>query len=299
MSSLTEIQLETRVRISIIGHGAVGRTLARVFRANGDTIAGIADLEPGTAPEVEHTTATLPLDVDLVALTVPDRAIKTVAHELANRMQAKAAYHPENASRVVMHTSGLHGLTPLEALRYEGWVRLAWHPVTTFSRDPSRPAPEGFVAGVAMDDGDGLTLKRLKRLFQCEIWEVAEEDRIRYHRAAVFASNFLPPLFEAGVRDLNGIASPDKAAEGLGPLVRAMVGKLVAGMGVDAASGPVVRGDFETVEAHLEDLPGGSDRDMYITMTRALVSLLHREERIDGALAAQWHKFLHDKGVKD
>jgi predicted short-subunit dehydrogenase-like oxidoreductase (DUF2520 family) len=142
---------------------------------------------------------------------------------------------------IVGHTSGA---TPLSVLGER--ERFGLHPLMTV---PQGAGPEVFAGAAAAVSGSTERAQRLA-------WELAEragmrpfalddDDRAAYHAAASIASNFLVTLESAAER-LSGL---DRAA--LAPLVRATVENWVA-RGDGALTGPIARGDEETVERQRE-----------------------------------------------
>jgi len=86
---------------------------------------------------------------------------------------------------------------------------------------------------------------------------VSEESRAAYHAAAAIASNFLIALEASAVELLEaaGVADPEEARELLAPLVLRSAANW-AERGPDALTGPIARGDEETVERHLAAIDG-------------------------------------------
>jgi predicted short-subunit dehydrogenase-like oxidoreductase (DUF2520 family) len=78
---------------------------------------------------------------------------------------------------------------------------------------------------------------------------VTDEDRARYHAAACIASNHLVAL----VGQVERVAPVPLTA--LRPLMQASLDNAVDLGPADALTGPVARGDVETVRAHLDALP--------------------------------------------
>ncbi len=88
-------------------------------------------------------------------------------------------------------------------------------------------------------------------------FEVTEESRAAYHAAASIASNFLVALESSAVELLEaaGVADLDEARELLAPLVLRSAANW-AERGPAALTGPIARGDEETVERHLAAIDG-------------------------------------------
>ena len=166
-------------------------------------------------------------DADIVLLCVPDTAISDVSRCLA----------PGRAW--VGHVSGA---TPLAALEPHE-RRFSLHPLQTFREPSGDPAQlDGAWAAISGETDEALAVAReLAETLGLRPFELADEDRTLYHAGAVFASNYVVTLQRAAVR----LGVP---ADGLVPL---MQGTIEHGFEL---TGPIARGDWTTVEAHVEAL---------------------------------------------
>ncbi len=89
-----------------------------------------------------------------------------------------------------------------------------------------------------------------------QLLEVHAADKVRYHAACVFASNYLVACAAVSTRLLAAAAevSPEEAARALEPLWQGAVSNLSEFGPPRALTGPVARGDLETVREHLAAL---------------------------------------------
>ena len=186
----------------------------------------------------------------MVFLTVPDAAVASVAGEVAagGDIQATVAF---------VHCSGALGLGPLGPLAARHPVG-SFHPLQSFPRP--RP-PEAFRGSlVAIDAGSLALRRRLERLARdlgAKPRGVDEVDRVVYHAAAVFASNYLVALAGEAVELLGTIGwSETEAVAGLVPLMGGALAEVERRGPTRALTGPIRRGDVETVTRHLEALAG-------------------------------------------
>lgn len=162
---------------------------------------------------------------DAVLLCVPDAEIADAA----------ALIPP---GRLVGHCSGATGLGPLAP--HEAF---SLHPLMTVTARGARL--EGAGAAIAGSTPRALELARgLAERLRMRPVEVRGEDRAAYHAAASIASNFLVTL-EAAAERLAASAGVDR--ELLAPLVRATVENWAALGPRRALTGPVARGDEQTV----------------------------------------------------
>jgi predicted short-subunit dehydrogenase-like oxidoreductase (DUF2520 family) len=256
--------------LALVGAGRAGTAIAAALVEQGWRVVAVAGRSPDTpstqaaarrfeAPAVAVQDAAH--DADLVIVATPDAAIDETAAALAATLRPDA---------LVVHLSGARGLDALTAVT----ARIgALHPLQTM---PSTDAGHASLAGSWCAVAGDPEVRDLAVSMGLRPVEVDDEDRVRYHAAACIASNHLVALLDEVAR-----VSPIPLGAFV-PLVLASV-ENVSTLGAKAAlTGPVARGDVETVRHHLDALPE-MDRDAY----RELARLAHAlSGRVDPALDA-------------
>jgi len=165
-------------------------------------------------------------DPELVLLCVPDRAIAAVAAEV-------------RVGPWVAHTSGA---TPLTALDPHA-RRFGVHPLQTFTLRRGPEQLDGAFAAVTAETDEAVAAGcELARLLGLEPFSLDDAERAAYHAGAAIASNYLVTLRRAARSLLESAGAPPDA---LDPLIRGTVDNDFE------LTGPVERGDWETVERHL------------------------------------------------
>lgn len=201
------------LRVLVVGAGRMGCALVPALVAAGVDASGPA----GRGSTGEGS--------DVVLLAVPDAAIADAARIIA-------------PGRLVGHLSGATGLAPLAPHEAFSLHPLMTVPPTGATFADAAAAVAGSTAG-ARD-----TAQALATVLGLRAHVVRDEDRAAYHTAASVASNFLVTL-EGVAEELAATTGVDRAA--LVPLVRATVENWAEHGAAAALTGPVVRGDHETV----------------------------------------------------
>jgi predicted short-subunit dehydrogenase-like oxidoreductase (DUF2520 family) len=204
-----------RTRLAIVGRGRLGNALAAALSDSRYELLG--PLGRGFDGD----------GADVVLLCVPDAEIAAAAGQIS-------------PGPLVGHCSGatgLRALTPHEAF--------SLHPLMTVTAQGAQFAGAG--AAIAGTTPRALAVAgELARALGMRAVEVLERDRVAYHAAASIASNFLITL-EAAAEQLASDAGVER--ELLVPLVRATIDNWAALGAERALTGPVARGDEQTVAA--------------------------------------------------
>jgi predicted short-subunit dehydrogenase-like oxidoreductase (DUF2520 family) len=262
-----------RLRVGIIGPGRAGIALARALARAGHEITAAAAVSAASKqrardnfPQARLTEpAQVLADADLVLLTVPDDALPGLVEGLA---ATGAPY----AGRLVAHASGALGIRVLDPATRAGALPLALHPVMTFTgRADDVDRLKGVCFGVTAPDLLRPAAEALVIEMGGEPVFIAEENRDLYHAALAGAANHLITLVAQATDLLTTAGVPDPARL-LGPLMSASLDNALR-FGDAGLTGPVARGDAQTVAAHvsaLEAAPSASAAAVaaYIAMAR-------------------------------
>lgn len=226
-----------------------------------------------TGPWPEATLAS-----DIVVVATPDDAISTVAGALAHQQ----AIHFGHA---VLHLSGLLDRRALEALAPSGAALGSFHPLQTISDPVTAPSRlRGAYAGVEGDPRAQAEGEWLALMLGMHPLRLAAATKPAYHAGAVFAANFLVTLAGVAERLAREAGIPEaEAGRVYLPLLQGTVSNLDAGA-VAALTGPIVRGDVETIRAHLAAL-GTDDRELYRRLSLATLPLAHQAGLAGDAVA--------------
>lgn len=280
--------MSVRLRVGVIGVGRAGGALGAALDRAGHTVVAAhavsdrsRDRAASMLPHAELlSTEEVVRRCDLVLLAVPDDALPALAQNLD--------FHP---GQFVMHCSGRYGVGVLQAARARGVLPLAVHPVMTLtgtSLDAERLSGAPF--GVTAPESLRMAAEALVVEMGGEPVWIPEQARTVYHAALAHTSNHLVTLVGSGMEMLEG-AGVQNPARLLTPLLQASLDNALR-MGYHGLTGPVARGDAQTVAAHVAALADDPQlQAAYIalarlTADRALAEGLLRADRAEGLLQA-------------
>jgi len=244
----------TKPTISVYGIGALGSSLVSALSKQGYSIISLYNRSTNKAENLAKKLKissfgkepSLKDEIgDLLFLTVSDDAIKRTVSFLAGQ----AINWPE---KMVVHCSGVLTSSELEPLKNRGANVAAFHPLQTFS-SINPDAFRGIYFTTEGDDNVNRVLKKMADELSAVAVTVQPEDKALLHAAAVVASNYLATLLQESV-DIASLGSinSNTALNMLKPLVMETSANIFEKGAVNALSGPVARGDYETIQQHLE-----------------------------------------------
>lgn len=284
------------MRIGIIGGGKVGTCLATYLKAKNMLVGITASNEKNSQRLAErfHLEATdnrqLTLKVDILLLTVPDRLVESVAESIAvDGIEGK----------IVLHVSGSLGLEPLESLTRKGAHVGSMHPLQSFAANTTTE-----LAGVYMAiDGDNIAREIAAELAEKlggKPFYVPAEERAAYHAAACICSNYAVTV-EALAQKLMArwTGSEEDGWKALKPLFKGTAANLLRTDNAQSAlTGPIGRGDINTVRKHLEVMPGEM-QELYCLLGMATVDVALHNKTISVSDAESLEKLLqHVREIK-
>jgi predicted short-subunit dehydrogenase-like oxidoreductase (DUF2520 family) len=248
--------------VFVMGAGRAGQALAGALRACGVEIVGVHGRADGTLPARIGR-------AEVVLVTVGDGDLPGALTELYDAPLADGA--------VVLHASGARDpAEELDRLRAAGHPAGTFHPLLPLA-DPAL-APAALARGWIGVDGDPAAItmaRRLAGLLGARVVEIPAGGKTRYHAAAVMASNFPVVLAAMAVSQLAAIGvDPDDARSAVAGLLSAAA-ENVRSLPLDQAlTGPVSRGDADTVARHLATLQDDPEAlAIYVSLSWAAVAL--------------------------
>jgi len=270
-------------KITIVGSGNLGTALAVSLRSAGYTVSEVVSREGKMSRQRARTLARRvaarvvtvrkpEITADVIWMCVPDREITSCTASLAKATWWKG--------KVAVHSSGALSSDELTLLRQRGATVASAHPLMTFV-----PGVTPSLGGVSFAiEGDRAAVRVVRGIVTAlgsKVFRIKKRDKAAYHAWGTFASPLLTVLLSVSER-VAGAAGVNRAEarRRMLPIVRQTVENYAKQGAARGFSGPIVRGDAETVGKHLDVLrrvPGAAE--VYRAMARSALRTLPVKNR--------------------
>ena len=276
------------MEIGLIGAGKVGFSLGKLFVENGIPVAGYFSRTPESAAEAAKFTGTHHFNAiqpmveacDVLFLTVPDGAIGAVWDEIRKISPA---------GKLICHCSGSISSAVFHGIDECGAFGFSVHPLLAVSDryGSYRELPDALFT----IEGSKERLPDICALLsacKCRFQVIDARDKVRYHAAAVMASNLVVSLADCAIALLSECGFSDEDARAaLSPLMKGNLDAVLKNGPAAALTGPIERGDTGTVQKHLDaltDTPGIREVYRILSLRAADVAKAAHPGRDDSAL---------------
>ena len=263
------------MRIGFVGAGKVGCSLALYFYSHQCEISGFYSKTAEHAAEIADKTEsqaftdinTLAAKSDLLFITVPDDEIASVYRGISS---------DNLRNTIVCHCSG--SLTAKEVFGEDDTDlnirKISLHPLCAVdSKESHRDFEKAFFFLEGNPEITQLMMEFLKGL-SLNVRIISSDIKVKYHLAASVVSNQVVALINGGVELLEQCGfSKEDSLEALAPLIMGNIEHVLKNGPVQALTGPVQRGDINTVSKHIRTLDTYSDRLLYTLLARKLLQI--------------------------
>lgn len=261
------------MKVGIVGAGKVGHALGIGLMKKGIEISGLYSrsqdsfytLNTSSNGSLENSLVNTVVNSDVIFITTSDQVIKDMALRIA-RLDCQIDWH----AKTFLHCSGALTSEELGEIREKGAEIGSFHPIQTFAnKQTSWMALEMIYFGFEGTAGAKLVAEKIAHVFQGTLLMVEKDAKELYHAAACILSNYTVTLSyiaeklfaKAGISQTEGL-------KGFMPLVERTIANIKESGSVASLTGPVSRGDVETIERHLEKIKAAAPQ--YLEVYSAL-----------------------------
>jgi predicted short-subunit dehydrogenase-like oxidoreductase (DUF2520 family) len=246
------------IRIVIIGSGNVAHHLLSAF-AKSDTVEVIQvfardrkNIENFSNHDQITNEFSKLAEADLYIIAVSDNAIAKVSSQLNFK------------NRLVVHTSGTSAIDDLNSNNRKG----VFYPLQTFSKGKQVNFNSIPICIEAQKSQDYKLLETIAQSISNQIFKINSTQRKALHVSAVFVCNFVNHLYKMG----NDICNENNIPfDILHPLITETAQKILSLSPAEAQTGPAIRNDTHTINAHLNFLTHPNQKEIYKLLTKSII----------------------------
>lgn len=265
------------MKIAFIGAGRVGCSIGKYLSESGIPIAGYYDSTKESADSASRFTAceafssleSLVAHSTLIFLTTPDGLIQPVWEQIRPL---------PITGKIICHCSGALPADAFTGIEQTGAYGCSLHPMLPFSDRFSsyRQLKHAFFT----TEGQEAAVQTVTELFSSlgnTVCRIKSECKPSYHAAASILSNQVIAVLDTGYRLLESCGfSREEARNATKELVRLNIENVLQHDCTAALTGPIERGDVQTVQKHLACLPQ-DDQEMYRVLGTKLVQIAEQK----------------------
>jgi predicted short-subunit dehydrogenase-like oxidoreductase (DUF2520 family) len=248
------------LKLGFIGTGKVGTALAVLLNRKGYNVVAVYDHTPKAAERLKALFDTCQVvdnsqqvadTADLIFITTPDGIIESVASQIK-----------WTRGKTVIHCSGADSTAILDKARQDGATVGVFHPLQTFAGIPQAIENiPGTTFAIESEEPLLTTLKEIAVSLGGNWIQLKADDKAAYHAAAVFASNYLVTLVKMATDLWQTFDIPtDQAINALLHLMRGTLHNIETLGLPQCLTGPIARGDIDTVRKHLDEINNKAPR---------------------------------------
>ena len=285
---------------SLVGAGRVGTSLGKALSEIGYTLKS---LSCATQREAEETRRIIgkgkpstdnidtAQNAELLFITVPDERIEPVVQELASSPLSWQ-------NKTVFHCSGFLPSAVLQPLKTKRASTASLHPIQSI---PSKEtAPSVFQNIYFSLEGEKRAIllgQKIVHDLGSRSIQIKPEDKPCFHAALSISSNFLVVLIDSVLNLLKSAGlSETKAIQILRPLLNGTLRNISNNNVRTALTGPLIRGDRQTVYAHLEALKKFKDlEDLYRHLATMALDKIGKEKALPTKKIKELRRILEDR----
>lgn len=261
------------MKVGFIGAGKVGFTLGKYFSDKGISLSGYYSKSLSSAVEgAKFTSSSYFEDIekfinetDIIFITVPDDKIKEVYNMLSNF---------NITDKIICHTSGSLSSQILCDNANSGSYSYSIHPIYAFS--DKYTSYKNLSSAYFSIEGSDKYLDYMKNLIEGlgnKVISIDTQEKALYHASCVVGANLVLSLLQIATSYMMRFnLSEEDALSALWPLITNNLNNIKANGFVPSITGPIERGDINTVKKHLDNIPA-EHRDLYIDLSKNLLSL--------------------------
>ena len=266
--------------IAFVGAGKVATALGLYFKTKGMEVTGYYSRNHEHAKKAAETTNTraytnltqLINSSRMIWITTTDDSLEEVAFQIAG-----LSIEPDK-EKLFLHTSGVHSTDVLRPIKEKGFTTGSAHPLLSFSAAESTAEKlrETWFT-IECNEDEGNELPDFFKKTNNPVLRIDSKHKALYHTACSMLANYLVTLTDISYQIFeNAGIEKETMRKATIPLLESVLENTKNKEGKEALTGPVKRGDINTIKLHLESLQNSNPEfvEIYKVLGRLTMNML-------------------------
>ncbi|CAH2214572.1 Rossmann-like and DUF2520 domain-containing protein [Tepidibacter aestuarii] len=264
------------MKICFIGAGKVGTAFGLYLSRKGFDVIGYYSKNFESAKKASYLTKSTPYESlsdmikisDIIFITTNDDSIESAVNKLSQENILKEG-------QIIVHMSGSHSSSILNSIEKFGCYIYSMHPLQSFANvEKSVEKLENTVFTIEGSIEKIDVLESILEKTENKYFKIDSNSKNIYHAGACVISNYLVTLMDFGLSFFDSIGIDEKDAfEAVYPLIEGTI-ENIKNLGCkNALTGPLARGDINTIENHLNSIKVNIPQKLSFYETMALMTL--------------------------
>jgi predicted short-subunit dehydrogenase-like oxidoreductase (DUF2520 family) len=250
------------LKVFIIGSGNVAYHMVRAIWKTDSEIVGLYSRNDrdaracvrGEKVDLFDDLSAIPTSADLYLICVNDDSISEIVSSLSSDIKE---------SKIVAHTSGSQSIDVLENVESAG----VFYPVQTFTKGRKMTYEDIPFCISSNNDNVETQLSALADKISGNVNIISDDQRKKIHLSAVMMNNFVNHLIYKSEEFLEKNELPIELIQ---PLLKQTIAKHAKLGSLEAQTGPAVRNDESTINAHIDMLTSDLDKELYKAISSSI-----------------------------
>ncbi len=264
------------MKIGFVGAGKVGTSFGIYLKQNGFRVYGYNSRTMESAQKAAMITKSVVVhDIEEIFEKADVAFITTSDYAIAEVVETIIDTNVTLTGKKIAHMSGAHSSSVLSALKEKGAYIYSIHPLQAFaSVEQSVQDLKNTVFSIEGDTEGDNTLEKILSKMGNEYFTITAKQKSLYHAAACILSNYLVTLMDYGLSLYEQIGiDKEKMCTALAPLLKGTLNNVLELGTEKALTGPIDRGDINTVDMHLQALEQYAPKEVQLYQILGLKTL--------------------------
>ncbi|BEP28491.1 Rossmann-like and DUF2520 domain-containing protein [Helicovermis profundi] len=274
------------MKIGFIGAGKVGTAFGMYLKENNFDISGYFSKSLNSAKlAAKFTNSTYFNSLEKVLIESKIVFVTTNDDQIMNVVKEIKKYREINENKIYVHMSGSLSTNVFDSLLKTNSSFYSIHPLASFAKkiESVKNLEDAVftIEGLSKKHDDTIVINLINKLGN-KYFKIDKNQKVKYHMAACIASNYLDTILDLALEMFSSIGiENEEGFNALKPLIYGTLNNIENFGTKEAITGPISRGDYNTIKSHLSEINDEELKNLYLTLGRRTLEISKKRKLKD------------------